>query len=160
MLAQFSARGPYDVFDLLFVITAVVFNLLIAALFIASKKMRLKAMKAIGMAWLLLAIPLASAFVHELLEGREAVVLLAFGGVFLYMIVEWLLDYVLKIDFRSKPSRHIPYIVLEYVALFGLIGIAFSIDRVAGYIVSISFWILMASLIYLNAGRKQESAGK
>lgn len=160
MGAQFSAIWPLDAFDLLFVITAVAFNLLIAALFIASKKMVYKWMRTFGMAWLLLAIPLAIAFVHDLLEGREAVVLLAFGGVFLYMIVEWLLDYVLKIDFRSKPSRHIPYIVLEYVALFGLIGIAFSIDRVAGTVVSISFWVLMASLIYLYAGKKKPAAGK
>jgi len=146
-----------DVFDLLFVLAAVAFNLLIAALFIASKKMHLKWMRAFGTAWLLLAVPLAIVFVHDLREGKDAVILLAFGGVFLYMLVEWLLDYVFKIDFRSKWSRHIPYIVLEYVALFGLIGIAFSIDRVAGYIVSISFWILMASLIYLYAGKKKQA---
>ena len=148
----------WDVFELLFVITAVAFNLLIAALFVASKKMRRNLMKALGVAWLSLAIPLAIVFVHYLLDGREAAVLLAFGGVFLYMLVEWLLDYALKIDFRSKPSRHVPYIILEYIALFGLIGIAFSTDQVAGYVVSISFWILMASVIYLYAGKKKQAA--
>ena len=72
-----------------------------------------------------------------------------FGFVFLYILVEFLLDYVLKFDFRQKWSTHAPYIVLEYIALFSLIGIAFDIDRVWGYLVSISFWILMASLIYV-----------
>ncbi len=158
MIAQFSALGPLDVFDLLFVITAVAFNLLIAALFIVSKKMRRKWMRAFGIAWLLLAIPLAIVFAHDLLAGTEAIILLAFGGVFLYMLVEWLLDYVWKIDFRSKLSRHIPYILLEYVALFCLIGIAFSIDRVAGIVVSICFWILMASLIYLYTGNNKQAA--
>lgn len=157
MNAQFSALGPLDVFDLLFVITAVAFNLLIAALFIASKKMQRKWMRAFGIAWLLLAIPLTLVFAHDLLTGTEAIILLAFSGVFLYMLVEWLLDYVFKIDFRSKWSQHIPYIILEYIALFGLIGIAFSIDRGAGYVVSISFWILMASLIYLYAGKKKQA---
>jgi hypothetical protein len=148
----------WDVFDLLFVLTAVAFNLLIAALFIASKKTHLKAMRAFGIAWLALVIPLAVVFSSYLLAGKETVILLAFGGVCLYMLVEWLLDYVFKIDFRSKWSQHIPYIILEYIALFGLIGIAFSIDRVAGYIVSISFWILMVSLIYSYAGRKKQAA--
>ena len=106
----------------------------------------------------MLAVPLAIVFVHDLLAGKDTVILLAFGAVFLFMLVEWLHDYVFKIDFRSKWSQHIPYIILEYIALFGLIGIAFSIDRVAGYIVSISFWILMVSLIYLYAGRKKQAA--
>lgn len=157
MIAQFSALRPLDVFDLLFVITAVVFNLLIAALFIVTKKMHRKWMRAFGIAWLLLAVSLVIVFVHDLFEGKDAAILLAFGGVFLYIIAEWLLDYVFKIDFRSKLSQHIPYILLEYVALFGLIGIAFTIDRVAGYVVSISFWILMASLIYLYAGRNKQA---
>ena len=38
MIAQLSASGPLEVFDLLFVITAMAFNLLIAALFAASKE--------------------------------------------------------------------------------------------------------------------------
>ena len=146
------------VFDLLFVITAVAFNLLIAALFVASKKMHLKAVRAFGIAWLALVIPLVVVFINYLLAGKDTVILLTFGGVFLYMLMEWLLDYVVKIDFRAKWSWHIPYIILEYVALFSLIGIAFSIDRVAGIVVSISFWILMGSLIYLYAGRKKQAA--
>ena len=150
----------WDAFDLLFVLTAVAFNLLIAVLFIASKELRLKVVRAVGTAWLFLIIPLSIVFVHYLLGGKEAAALLAFGGVFLYMLAEWLLDYVFKIDFRSKWSRHIPYIMLEYVALFGLIAIAFSIDRAAGYTVSISFWILMASLIYLYAGKKKQATEK
>jgi hypothetical protein len=148
----------WDVFELLFVVTAVAFNLLIAALFIATKKTYRKWMRALGVAWLSLALPLVIVFVHYLLDNRATAVMLAFGGVFLYMIVEGLLDYVIKFDFRSRWRWHIPYIVLEYIALFCLIGIAFSVDRVAGYVVSISFWILMASLIYLYASRKRQAA--
>ena len=60
-----------------------------------------------------------------------------------------ILDYVLKVDFRRKPITHVPYIVLEYLALFSMMGIAFSIDRAAGWIVSITFWAVLGSLIYL-----------
>jgi hypothetical protein len=39
--------------------------------------------------------------------------------------------------------------VLEYIVLFSLVGIAFRMDRSWGYLVSATFWILLASLIYL-----------
>ena len=146
-----------DVFDLVFVVTAVVFNLLIAGIFIADKKQRPTLIRTFGIAWLFLAIPLAIVFVHYLLAGRELWIIVCFGGIFLYMIVELLLDYVLKIEFRKKLSLHVPYIVLEYLALFGLIGISFSIDKTWGYVVSISFWVLMASLIYLYSGGKKKT---
>ena len=64
-------------------------------------------------------------------------------------LVEFLLDFVLKFDFRQKWITHSPYIVLEYVALYSLIHISFEIDRTWGYLVSICFWILLASLIYV-----------
>jgi hypothetical protein len=145
-----------DVFDLVFVITAVAFNLLIAGIFIADKKQHPRLIRTLGMTWLLLAIPLAIVFIHNLLAGQELWIIVCFGGVFLYMLMELLLDYVLKIEFRKKPSLHIPYIILEYIALFGLIGISFSVDKTWGYVVSISFWMLMASLIYLYwSGKKK-----
>ena len=55
----------------------------------------------------------------------------------------------MKIDYRQKWIIHALYIILEYIALFSLIGIALNIDRTWGWLVSISFWLLLASLIYL-----------
>ncbi|MFL7868278.1 MAG: hypothetical protein AB8I58_05580 [Anaerolineales bacterium] len=136
-------------FDLLFVFTAVAFNLLIAAIFIAQKLRQNKLVKTFGILWLWLIIPLALVFVAYWQAGKEARILLYFGLTFLYMLAELLLDYVFKIDFRSKPITHVPYIILEYIALFSLIAIAFDIDRRWGIVVSICFWILMGSLVFL-----------
>jgi hypothetical protein len=88
-------------------------------------------------------------FVSYRRAGPETWILVSFGIVFFYMLVELLLDYVFRVDFRSKPITHAPYIILEYVALFSLIRIAFDIDRVWGTVVAICFWILMGSLVYL-----------
>lgn len=136
-------------FDLLFVFTAVAFNLLIAAIFIAQKQGQDKLVRIFGILWLWLIIPLALVFVAYWQAGKEARILLYFGLTFLYMLAELLLDYVFKIDFRSKPITHVPYIILEYIALFSLIAIAFDIDRRWGIVVSICFWILMGSLVFL-----------
>lgn len=138
-----------NTFDLMFVISAAAFNLLIAAIFIAQKLRREKLVKTFGILWLWLIIPLALVFVSYWQAGRETRILVSFGLVFIYMLVELLLDYVFKVDFRSKAVTHVPYIILEYIALFSLIAIAFAIDRTWGMIVSICFWILIGSLVYL-----------
>ena len=136
-------------FDFIFVLSAVAFNLLIAALFIAQKLGRDKLVRTFGILWLWLIIPLALVFVSYWKQGREMRILVSFGFVFFYMLVEFLLDYVFKVDFRAKAITHVPYIILEYVALFSLIVIAFETDRGWGWVVTICFWILMGSVVYL-----------
>ena len=138
-----------NTYDLTFVLSAVAFNLLIAAIFIAQKLGREKLVRIFGILWLWLIIPLALVFVAYWQAGRETRILLSFGLVFLYMLVELFLDYVFKVDFRAKAITHVPYIILEYVALFSLIVIAFDIDQSWGWAVTICFWILMGSLVYL-----------
>jgi hypothetical protein len=142
-----------NIADSLFVLSAVAFNLLIAAIFIAQKFKREKLVRVFGILWLCLLIPLVITFLLYWRENRETWIFVSFGFVFLYMLVELLLDYVFKIDFRSKPITHVPYIVLEYAALFSLIGIAFEIGQIWGAIVSICFWILMGSLVFLYSNR-------
>ena len=149
-----------DAFDLVFVFTAIAFNLLIAGIFVAQKKERPNLVRIFGILWLSLALPLAVVFIHYLVVGRPLWVMAYFGFIFLYILVEVLLDYILKIEFRQKWTTHAPYIILEYIALFGLIGISFSIDRTWGFLVSVSFWILLASLVYLYRGRKETIALK
>jgi len=142
-----------NIIDLTFVLSAAAFNLLIAALFIARKLGRDKWVRTFGILWLWLLVPLTVAFVSYRNEGSETWILVSFGIVFLYMLVELLLDFVLKVDFRSKAFTHVPYILLEYAALFSLIAIAFNIDQTWGTIISICFWVLMGSLVYLYLGK-------
>ncbi len=155
-----SAAARLDPFDLVFLLTALAFNLLIAGIFIASKRGRQKLIRTLGLLWLALALPLSVVFVRYLTARRDLWIIVCLGLVLLYMAVEWLLDYVLKIAFREKLSLHVPYIILEYIALFGLIGISISIDRGWGWAVAVTFWIAMASLIYLYAGRKPRSQAR
>jgi hypothetical protein len=144
-----------DVYDWVFVLCAAAFNLLIAGIFVAQKKVRHKMTRTLGILWLGLAIPLSIVFVRYLVIGRETWITIYFVCILLYMLVELLLDYVFKVDFRRRNVTHIPYIVLEYIALFGLIGISFAIDRVWGVVVSVTFWMLLACLVYLYWGGKR-----
>lgn len=138
-----------NLFDYIFVVCAVAFNWLIVGIFIATKRARTEWRKRFGVIFVSLGIPFAIVFVDYLFNGHDLRTRVWFGFVLLYIAIEFLLDYVLKMDFRQKPISHIPYIVLEYIALFSLLGIAFSIDRACGWIVALSFWAVIASLIYL-----------
>lgn len=105
--------------------------------------------RSFGILWLWLIIPLTLVFISYWEAGRETRILVSFGLVFPYMLVELLLNYVFNADFRSNAITHVPYFILEYVALFSLIAIAFDIGQTWVMIVAICFWILMGSLVYL-----------
>jgi hypothetical protein len=147
--------------DRLFVVTALAFELLIIAILIAEKWQRHELVKALGILWALLAVPLVIAFVHDLMVGGDRWLVLSFGLIFLYMAVEIALDLVLRIPFRERPALHIPYIILEYGALFGLIHIAFTIGPTWGYAVAVGFWLLLATVIFVSwdqiTGRKRRA---
>ena len=137
-----------DLFDLLFVVTAVVFNIQIMGIYIAAKQKRFDMVRRFGVVVISLSIPLGIVFLNNLIVGQERWIMAGFGFIFLYLFVELLFDFILKIEFRKKPLLHIPYIVLFYIVEFAFISIAFSIDVISGYLVSISFWALLACLIY------------
>ena len=137
-----------DVLNILFVVTAVVFNLQIIGVYLSSKNGRMEIARRFGTMILLLAIPFLMVFIGYLVLGQESWILLGFGLVFLYLLLELLLDFILQIDFRQKAHIHIPYIFLFYGVQAVIIAIAFSIDRSAGWLVSSTFWALLAALIY------------
>ena len=147
-----------EIFDLVFVLCAVAFNLLIIGVLITTKRARPELRRMFGAVFVALGIPVAVVFVSYLFQGRNLQTLILCGFVLVYIAVEFLLDYILKIDFRSKPITHVPYIILEYIALFSLIRITFSIDRTWGWIVSLAFWAVIASLIYLYWGKEKQPA--
>lgn len=145
--------------DLLFVLSALLFNVFIIVVYIAQKLGKAGLVRKFGIAVLVLTIPFLVVFISYLIMGKPTWEYLVFLAIFVYMFLEWLWDYRMKIDFRSKPKLHISYIILFYIVLFGNIRIAFTISATWGWIISISFWLLLAALIVsLVPVRKQNRA--
>lgn len=139
--------------DLVFVLAAVLSNLLVAAIFVASKHKRMELVRKLGTGMLLLGLAFAAVFGYYLLEGgHPAWVLVYFVLILAYLFIEWLLDYALKVDFRSRWFTHVPYILLEYGMLFGLVGISFYIHEGWGWVLTGTFWLLLGCLVYLYWG--------
>jgi hypothetical protein len=144
-----------DVFDLILVIAAVLFHLSIVGVYIAQKKGRDKLVRAFGSATLLLGIPLVVVFGHYIASGEPSWKLISFGFIFFYLLVELLLDFVFKIEFRKKLIPHVLYIILFYIAIVGFIRMSFAVNTNWGYAVSVAFWILLGALIYNLAGQRK-----
>jgi hypothetical protein len=59
--------------------------------------------------------------------------------IFLFFVLELLLDYLLNFDFRNTSLAG-PYVLLYYVGLWGLIGYAFRSDRKWGFLTLITYF--------------------
>jgi hypothetical protein len=65
-----------------------------------------------------------------------------------YLVMELLLDYILKIPFREILAIHVPYIIVFYAASFSMIGVSFKRNRRMGYVVTVTFLVLIGCLTY------------
>ena len=66
--------------------------------------------------------------------------------IFLFFIVELLLDYILNFDFRSTALVG-PYILFYYVGLWGLIGYAFRFDKKWGLLTLATYFLNMLASV-------------
>lgn len=142
-------------YNLIFGISAVAFNLLVAGVFIATRHGKMQTVRKLGVVMIALGIPFTAVLIHTLRIGGSAKVVLALAVVLVYLLAELLLDFFFKYDFRSRFVTHFPYILLEYGAFIGLIYTAYDISAGWGWAVSITFWIAMVALIYYFAGMKK-----
>jgi len=63
--------------------------------------------------------------------------------IFLFFVVELVLDYILDFDFRSTALVG-PYILFYYVGLWGLIGYAFRFDKRWGFLTLATYFLNMS----------------
>jgi len=96
-LADIFMVGPIN---LIFAFTALLFNLLLVALFISQRNNRTVLTRFFGTIWLFLAIPLIIVFVGYWFSRRESSTPVSLGIAFLYVLVEPFLDILMKIEFR------------------------------------------------------------
>jgi len=149
MSVLLAIAGALFLSDLIFVLTAIAFMLLLAILLAAQKNHRVKTTWVIGILWLLLAAPFALVFSRYLAEGRGTWTLVSLGLVLLYILVKALLDFVLRVDLDRNRMARLATLTLMCLALFSLIWITFGIHISWGTPVLIAFEILAVSFIVM-----------
>ena len=145
-------RALYKSEDITFVFSAVIFNILVSAVYI-STKLDLQTLRQIsGFIIISLIVPFSLTLRGYMKKGAEKKIIISNMVVLLYLVLELLLDYVLKIPFREILAIHIPYIIIFYAAEFSMMSVSFNVNRKAGFAVAITFCILIGCLAYLYLG--------
>lgn len=101
----------------------------------------------VGLLWGVFVLILVILTALNTTAGRDwwAIVLPALFAVFL--MLEILLDYILKLDFRSTRLLG-PYLLLYYLSLFGMIGYTFQIGKTYGFFTLVTYFIHQAATFH------------
>jgi hypothetical protein len=105
-------------------VIAVVDNLLIISLLLARVAGRAKLEYWLGAILLTSILPLGYLFLSSFRHERQVIYLIWIGLMLAYLLIELLLGYVLKYDFRSVRWMAIAYVILFFGATGGMIGVA------------------------------------
>lgn len=138
--------------DILFIASALIFNIGISGVYLASKFDNQVLLQSFGAVVVLLLIPFTITLIGFFKQKAERTILLSLVIILLYLALEILVDYILKIPFRDIVVLHIVYIIIFYAAAFSMIGVSFNVNRKLGFIVLITFFIVLGCLTYMYLG--------
>jgi len=135
--------------NLLGAVTAVLFYL--SAILVFSFRMagKPRAEFWLGIFELCLAIPLIYLLINAPALRRPMIYYIQISCMLLWLIVELLLDYILKLDFRQVRWIVISYVTLFFAGSGGLLGIAAQAGR-GWSIVSIVLFLIMTALTFIQ----------
>jgi len=134
--------------DIIFICSSIIFNISVSVLYIATKLGNMTLIQVCGAIVLSLIIPFTITLLGYIKEKAKKKVIISHVFILFYLFLELLLDYILRIPFREILAIHVPYIIVFYTALFSMIGVSFDKNRKMGFIVTITFLILIGCLIY------------
>ena len=121
--------------ELLFLISSIIFNLAVSGVYISSKIDSSVLLKIFGGIVVLLIIPFTISLVRYVKAKAKKKIIISHIFILFYLLLEVLLDYILKIPFRQILVIHIPYIIVFYAAAFSMIGVSRTISRKMGLLV-------------------------
>ena len=134
--------------DVIFVCSSVIFNILVSVLYVSTKLGELALMQIFGGMVISLIVPFSITLAGYLREKAPKKTIISNGIILFYLFLELLLDYILTIPFRDILVIHVAYIIVFYAALFSMISVSLEKNKKMGYVVVITFLILMACLVY------------
>jgi hypothetical protein len=134
-------------FDLAVVVIANLLNLILTLIFLNRVFGRAAWEHWLGYGTLIMALPLTIIAIANLSEKRSWAFWVLPLVMVVYLVIEFVLDYWLKFNFRQTAWLG-PYLLVYYVALFAMIGYAFLAGRTYGFITLITYFINLAATIY------------
>jgi hypothetical protein len=125
-------------------------NIVMVFLFICRKKGKENAEYILGLLVVVMVLPLISIIIFNIFAGRESWFYTLIIPMIFFLVVEYVLDYQMKRDFRNT-SLVWPYIFLYYLALLGMIGYCFLINKVFGFITMFTYFLNLFATWYAHS---------
>jgi len=120
----------------------------VSALYVATKLGDMVIVQVCGAIVISLIVPFTITLLGYVRGKAKRRTLMSNGVILLYLSLELVLDYVLRIPFREILAIHVPYIIVFYAALFSMIGVSFEKNKKMASVVIVTFLILIGCLIY------------
>ena len=152
MIALAVERRRVESTDLIGAVTALLIYGLTIAVFGARLADKARVEHGLGIAVILLAAPLVYLLLVADAHSRSPLYFVQLSLMLLFLIVELLLDYVLRVDFRSVRWMTIGYATLFFAGTGGMLGVAAHAGRPWSY-ASIVLFLLMAALAFFQRAK-------
>ena len=133
--------------DLGIVIITNIINLLLALIFWGRVTKQTWLSQAAGIGTLVLGIPLVILVIANITLHREWWRVVLPLSLVLFLLLEWVLDYVLKIEFRQTWVVG-PYLLLYYLASMVMVGYAFLVKTPYGAVTLLTYFLQVGLGIY------------
>ncbi|MHA1242335.1 MAG: hypothetical protein ACTSQU_16365 [Promethearchaeota archaeon] len=123
-----------DLFDWMFIVSGFIFFVSMISAILLMAKNKMKTVKIFGPILAVLMFPIIAVLINYIVFGKDLRFAIYSILILAYLMAESLLDMVFKIDFRSKTSTHVPYIILEWAAAFSFLFGTITLDTTIGWI--------------------------
>jgi len=110
--------------DLYFFLLGVINSIFLIFIFLIRKD-RLNLLQRLGKYYFILAVPALSGIFIVLYEGKDVRYIIFLAIFLVFLFIEWLLDYRVKVNFRENWIRNwkwsVPYLGLYYAINYGFV---------------------------------------
>ena len=142
-----DAFVDFRIIDIAIFVIANLVNLLLIGIFLSRPKGLKKVEYVLGLFTVSMILPLSVAVILNILGKRDWWTLVLPLVLILFLSVELLFDYILKLNFR-KTRLLWPYLFLYYLALMAMIGYSFLIDKSYGFVTLGTYFLNLLATWY------------
>ena len=133
--------------DTIMFVVANAVNLLMIGIFLSRPAGRHRVEHILGLILLALTLPAGAIVIINAANGREWWFVALPALLVVFLAVETILDYIMKLDFRRTRLLG-PYLLLYYLALMGMIGYAFLASDLYGFITLATYFLQLGATAY------------
>ncbi len=142
-----GAFVDFRIIDIAIFVIANLVNLLLMGIFLSRPKGLKKVEYVLGLFTVSMILPVSVAVILNILGKRDWWTLVLPLVLILFLAVELLFDYILKLNFR-KTRLLWPYLFLYYLALMAMIGYSFLIGRPYGFVTLGTYFLSLFATWY------------